>query len=189
MSNVNNGKTCSFDVCATCNITCCIEANPPLTVQREKTIATYLKEQKIPLENAFIHEAYTHPATDAQSRCVFYNTQTRRCNVHAVKPETCRAGPITFDINLKTGKVEWFLKKGTICALAQKLAENKQALQSHFEGAEPELLSLIRELDAESLRAILKIEEPETIKIGETPLPKEILARIEGKSQASQLVR
>jgi uncharacterized protein len=181
MSNVNNGKTYSFDVCSTCRVTCCIDANPPLTVRREETIATYLKEQEKPVANVFVHGGYTHPVADAEGRCVFYNTQTRRCKIHAVKPETCKAGPITFDINLKTGKVEWFLKKGTICTLAQKLAENKETLQSHLEGAEHELLRLISELDADALKEILKIQEPETFKIGETNLPKDTLAKLQGK--------
>jgi uncharacterized protein len=181
MSNVNNGKTYSFDVCSTCHVTCCIDANPPLTSGREETIVTHLKEQKKSVENVFVHGGYTHPAADVEGRCVFYNTQTRRCKIHQVKPETCKAGPITFDINLKTGKVEWFLKKGAICALAQKLAENKEALQSHLEGAEPELLRLISELDADALKEILKIQEPETFKIGETSLPKGTLAKLHDK--------
>jgi len=181
MSNCNNGKTYSFDVCSTCNLLCCIDANPPLTPQREKIIANYLKEQNIPIKNAFVHEEYSHPATDAEGRCVFYSKETGRCTVHSVKPETCKAGPITFDVNLKIGKVEWFLKKGTICALAQKLYENKEALNTHWEAATPELVRLISELDTRSLKAILKIDEPQTFKISEANLPTEVLEKLKTK--------
>ena len=178
MSDCNNGKTYSFDVCSSCGTVCCCDANPPLSLTREKVIATYLKEQSIPQQDVFVHAEYAHPAADAKSYCVFFNTQTRRCQVHPVKPETCKAGPITFGINLKTGKAEWFLKKRAICALAGKLKDNPAALQMHFEAAEPELLRLIGELDGKALRAILKIDEPETFKIGETALPKEIIEKI-----------
>ena len=46
-----------------------------------------------------------------------------------------RAGPITFDINFKTKKVEWFLKKAEICAYAGVLYKNKAAFKDHFEVA------------------------------------------------------
>lgn len=98
--------------------------------------------------------------------------------MHLVKPETCRAGPITFDINRHTQKVEWYLKTAEICALAQALRENDTAFKGHFQVAKSELLQLIRELDSKALEAILKIEEPQTVKIGEDDLPKEAKAKL-----------
>ena len=178
MSEDNLGKTCSFDVCSNCKLLCCIDANPPLTTQREKTIENYLKNQKISLKSPFVHGEYSHPASDAEGVCVFFSKKTGKCIVHPVKPETCKAGPITFDINLKTRKVEWFLKKGEICALAQKLHDNKEALNVHFEAVEPELMHLICELDARSLKAILRIDEPQTIKFGEGILHKGVLQKL-----------
>jgi len=177
MSNCNNGKTYSFDVCSTCNVVCCQDANPPLSAQREKSISNFLTEQKISVKNAFVHEGYAHPAADSHCICVFFNKKTKRCSIHQVKPETCKAGPITFDINLKTGKVEWFLKKREICAFAGELHDDKEAFKTHFEAGESELMRLISELDVDSLRAILKIEEPQTVKVGEANLPKEILEK------------
>ncbi len=110
--------------------------------------------------------------------CVFYNKKTGKCIVHSVKPETCRAGPVTFDINLQTGKVEWYLKTPEICALAGALRENHDLFKEHFEVAKAELLRLICELDAEALRALLKIDEPQTVKIGEEDLPKEVMEKL-----------
>ena len=178
MSEDRNGKTYSFDVCSACTITCCQDANPPLTANRKKVITEYLKQQKMPFQNVFAGEEYSHPATDQENICVFYNRENRRCRVHSVKPETCRAGPITFDINLKTRKVEWFLKKGEICNFAPCLHENKQHFSDHFEAAKTELMRLICELDAGSLKAILKIAEPETFKVGENELPTEVMDKL-----------
>jgi Fe-S-cluster containining protein len=173
MAEDRNGKTYSFDVCSQCKTMCCQGANPPLTDNRKKILTDYLQKQKKPTANLFIKEDYAHPAVDAQEYCALYNKQTGKCSVHPVKPETCVAGPITFDINLKTGKVEWFLKKGTICAFAEKLYEDKEKFQVHLEAAKPQIMRLISELDAESLKAILKIPEPETFKVGENELPKD----------------
>ena len=41
-----------------------------------------------------------------------------------------------------------------------------------------ELTHLIRELDPEELRVILKIEEPHTFKIGEDDLPLEVVSKL-----------
>ncbi len=98
--------------------------------------------------------------------------------MHSVKPETCVAGPVTFDVNFSTKKIEWFLKKSAICAFAQTLYEDKAAFKEHFEIAKAQLTRLICELDAEELRAIVKIEEPQTFKIGEDDLPAELVEKL-----------
>jgi len=98
--------------------------------------------------------------------------------VHAVKPETCVAGPVTFDINIPHQKIEWYLKMEKICSLAGILYKNREALQKHFRSAKKEILGLVRELDGEALRAILKIGEPVTFKIDEDDIGKEILEKI-----------
>ncbi len=171
-------KTCSFDVCCQCTRSCCQDAKPPLTLKRKKIIADYLQKLKIQIAQPFVNAAYSFPTVDAAGFCVFYNKNTKQCLVHLVKPETCRAGPITFDINRHTRKVEWYLKTTEICALAQALRENDTAFKEHFQVAKSELLQLIRELDSKALEAILKIEEPQTVKIGEDDLPKEAKAKL-----------
>ena len=42
------------------------------------------------------------------------------------------AGPITFDINFKTKKVEYFLKKSEICAYAGELIQEQIRIQRSF---------------------------------------------------------
>jgi Fe-S-cluster containining protein len=179
-------KTCSFDVCYHCKSGCCQGVKPPLTLKRKKLIRNYLKEQKIRVNHPFTNEAYSFPAEDKLGFCVFYCKDTRKCLVHPVKPETCRAGPITFDINRRTQKVEWYLKTAEVCALAQALHGNDAAFRAHFEAAKAQLLRLICALDSEALKAILKIEEPQTVKIGEDDLPTEVTATLEFEQKSKQ---
>ena len=178
MPEDRNGKTYSFDVCSQCKLICCQDANPPLTSKRMETLRAYVEEQEIPVQKAFAGKEYFHPTSDSEGICVFYNKQTQKCRVHKVKPETCRAGPVTFGINLKTRKVEFYLKKGQICAFAKVLYENKELLSKHLEAAKPEILRLISELDADALKAILQIPEPQTFKIDENDLPTEVILKL-----------
>ena len=121
---------------------------------------------------------YSYPAVDEFLFCRFFDKETGKCSVHPVKPETCVAGPVTFDVNFSAKKVEWFLKKGEICAFAAVLYNDKVALKKHFEIAKKQLTQLICELDPEELRTIVKIEEPQTFKIGEDELPLEAIKKL-----------
>ncbi len=177
MPEDSKGKTYNFDVCSQCKTICCQGANPPLTQKRKRIIVNYLEEQNESTENIFDREEYSHPATDDKAYCLFYNKETGKCRIHPVKPETCKAGPITFDINLKTRKVEWYLKKAEICQLAPQLYENQSQFKVHLEVAKEEITRLICNLEAEELQSILKIPEPETFKIGESELPKAVMQK------------
>ncbi len=178
MPENNNGATYSFDVCSQCKSICCQDAKPPLSESRKKIITNYLQKQKITCEEPFCAEAYSYPSVDEQVYCRLFSKQTGKCMVHPVKPETCVAGPITFDINFKTKKVEWFLKKTEICAYAGALYTNKTAFKSHFEVAKRQITELIGQLSADELRAIVKIEEPHTFKVGEDNLPLEVVKKL-----------
>jgi uncharacterized protein len=178
MTEDRNGKTYSFDVCSTCELICCRDANPPLTLGRKQILNEYIKDQNIPVANPFDDGEYSHPSADGNGFCVFYNKGTGKCQVHLVKPETCRAGPITFDINLKTCKVEFYLKKARLCAFAGILYKDKAGLAQHLEVAKKEILQVLRELDADALKAILIIPEPQTFKIDEDELPKEVINKL-----------
>lgn len=95
-----------------------------------------------------------------------------------MKPETCVAGPITFDVNTKTEKIEWFIKMERICQLAGRVYEDKAVLQRHVESAKKEISRLVDQLDSEALRAVLRKEEPETFKIGEDKMGKSALNKL-----------
>ncbi len=171
MPEDNEGATFSFDVCSQCKSICCQDAKPPLTENRKKIVEKYLREQKINIEKPFAKEDYSYPAVDELVFCRLFNKKTGKCSVHVVKPETCVAGPVTFDINFSTKKVEWFLKKSELCAFAGILYRDKAAFKQHLEAAKKELTELICQLDAEELRAIVRIAEPLTFKVGEDDLP------------------
>jgi uncharacterized protein len=178
MPEDNKGTTYSYDVCSECKIICCQDAKPPLSESRKKTIKHYLEEQKISVDTPFTKEAYSYPSVDQQLLCIFNSKETKRCIIHPVKPETCRAGPITFDINFKTKKVQYFLKKSEICAYAGELFKNKTAFQDHYEVAKKEIMRLIQELSAAELCELNKIDEPQTFKVGEEDLPAEVIKKL-----------
>jgi hypothetical protein len=171
-----------FGVCSQCGGNCCRNARPPLTLKRKQIIRAYLKEQKIPIDNPFVQASYVFPKDDAEGYCVFYDKKTRKCLIHPVKPETCVAGPITFDINVKNRKIEWHLKKEKICLLAGKMYKNEEALRKHLESAKIEILRMVQQLDPNALQTILRIEEPETFKIDEDNIGKEILDKLTSDS-------
>jgi len=167
-----------FQVCSKCKFNCCKDAKPPITRKRRKIIENYLAVQGLRIEKPFDNTTYTFVREASDGFCIFFDSKTGKCLVHVVKPETCVAGPITFNINLQTGKIEWFLKFESICPLAGILYKDKEALEKHLSSAKREVQTLVQELDVEDLCAILKIEEPETFKISEDSLSPEILKKI-----------
>ena len=180
-----------FNICETCpHMNCCIEARPPITPKPKTTVVNYLKDKGETIENAFEEKNnYMFPRETDGNHCGFLDKETKKCRVHSVKPETCVAGPITFDINVETGKIEWFLKTEKICPLAGALYRNKSELQRHIEFARKELLSLVHDLNSEALQAILKIEELDTFKIGEEDLEAEVLAKLKPSANAATKVQ
>lgn len=167
-----------FDVCGTCPISCCNGARPPLTSKRKTIIQNFLKANDILVSNPFKNKEYAFPKETQDGYCIFLDKTTKKCRIHPVKPETCVAGPITFDINKETGKIEWFLKMEKICPLAGVLYRDKEALKKHLKSAKREVLRLVRDLDAEALRAILTIAEPDTFKIGEDVLDSQVVVKL-----------
>ena len=178
MPENDNGTTYSFDVCSRCKSICCQNAKPPLTENRKKILREYFKKQKIAIAGAFTDNDYSYPSVDEELYCRLFNRQTGKCNVHPVKPETCVSGPITFDINFKTKKIEWFLKTAELCAYAGVLYKNKPAFDEHFEVAKNQINALIKGLSADELRAIVKIDEPQTFKLGEDDLSPEVINKL-----------
>ncbi len=175
MSDDLNSKTCRLDVCRECTLGCCQDVTPPLTKDRIRLIRDYLESQGKCDEQFLTRTEYAFPSVDSNGFCTFYDQKMKKCLIHPVKPETCRAGPVTFDINFGTRKVEWFLKKGEICLLARQLLETPKQFSEHLAVAKEELMRLICQLDHGSLLAILRKAEPQTFKIGEDPLPQEIV--------------
>lgn len=158
-----------FKVCGHCtgSSSCCFGPRPPITPDRRRMIEDYLKKNEISVADAFAEAEYVFSRENAKGYCVFYDDETAKCLIHPVKPETCVAGPITFDIDKQSGKVEWYIKTEKICPLAGIVFRDKLLLSEHSEIAKSEILKLIDGLRREELEAILKKEEPNTFKIGE----------------------
>jgi hypothetical protein len=58
------------------------------------------------------------------------------------------------------------------------LYKDKAAFKDHFEVAKKEIMRLIKELTADELRALMKIDEPQTFKVGEDNLPTEVVKKL-----------
>ena len=169
-----------FGVCGKCRTgySCCNNTTPPVTSERRKIIETYLKENGMRIPEPFQRTEYIFPKLTADGYCVFHDKKTRKCVVHPVKPETCVAGPITFDVNVETGKIEWFVKMDRICQIAGLVTRDEQRLRKHLASAKKEVLRLVAQLSAEELKAILKKDEPETFKIEEDELEEELMRKL-----------
>ncbi len=147
-------------------------------MKRIRAIKSYLSAEKLAIDASFERTEYVFPAETSEGYCIFFNRETERCMIHLVKPETCTAGPVTFDINVEKGTVEWYLKTENICRLSGVLYRDAGRLRRHLESAKREINALIKNLSKKELLAILCIEEPETFKIGEDPLDAEVLVKL-----------
>lgn len=148
-------------ICATCGGRCCYDAHPPLSPGR----IAILREKGVPA-TAFECNGYTRMKSDRDGLCIM--CVDGRCRIHAVKPETCRAGPFTFDV--ADNKLRLFLKHESICPLVPYLKADEHAYESQFRNAATILADLARSLPSHELDAINAIPEPETDLVAEIPL-------------------
>ncbi|MDI9646498.1 MAG: YkgJ family cysteine cluster protein [Archaeoglobales archaeon] len=150
-----------IEICSKCGGQCCKDANPPLSRRR----LAILLENGIDIEK-IAFEKYMHPKSKEDGFCIFFDNG--KCSIHTIKPETCVAGPFTFD--LKGDMLEIYLKLEKICPLVAYLKKDKKAYREQFRVAVENIVQLIMDLDERSLREILKIEEPDTVKVAEITL-------------------
>ncbi len=169
-----------FETCRQCKTgySCCHETAPPITHKRRRIIESYLKKEKVAIDEPFVESEYVFPRLDADGFCVFHDRRTRKCSIHSVKPETCVAGPITFEIDVRTQKVELFVKMKEICPLGEVVYSDKELLHAHVGCARREILRLVRQLDSRALEAILRRDEPETLKIGEENIGADVIRKL-----------
>ncbi len=168
----------SSNICEKCRITCCRDARPPITSDRRKIIETYFKTRGIDATGFFVNNSYTFPKETSDGYCIFLDMKENKCSIHPIKPETCIAGPVTFDISIGKKRIEWFLKTEQICPLAGVLFNNKTILKKHLEQAKKNINNLVNLLSGEELKARLGIEEPHTFKIDEDVLTSIIISKL-----------
>ncbi len=141
--------------CTECHLDggCCFEARPPLSQER---IDILIKNGVA--ESAVEFAGYKRLRLKHDGFCVLF--QDGKCSIHSIKPETCVAGPFTFDI--KEGVLQIFLKRESICPMVRFLKANKKAYDGLFETSVEKIMHLIDCIPAAEMAEILKIEEPET---------------------------
>jgi len=148
------------EICHTCGGHCCDGAQPPLSSER---IAIILKG------GDFAHcigkDGYRFVRSKENGECTLQ--KNGRCQIHAIKPETCRAGPFTFDV--KGDTIEIFLKFESICPIVRLLKDVPEAYEQQYNAAVTHITHLVAHLPQDELDVICRIEEPETELVAKIP--------------------
>ncbi|MDD1754558.1 MAG: YkgJ family cysteine cluster protein [Methanothrix sp.] len=149
--------------CGECHLAggCCFEARPPLSQER----IDILTANGVDL-NAIEFNGYKRLKLRQDGFCILF--RDGKCSIHSFKPETCVAGPFTFDI--VNNKLQIFLKQETICPMVRFLKADRKAYDSLFEVSVQKIMDLVAAIPPEEMAEILKIEEPETDLVAEIDL-------------------
>ena len=149
--------------CNECHLVggCCFEARPPLSQER---IDILLKNGVS--ADAVEFAGYKRLRLKPDGFCVLF--QDGKCSIHSIKPETCVAGPFTFD--MKGNTLQIFIKRESICPMVRFLKANRKAYDGLFETSVERIIELVNKVPAEEMAEILKIDEPETDLVAEIKL-------------------
>ena len=149
--------------CDDCHLAggCCFEARPPLSQKR----IDMLMENGVSAD-AIEFVGYKRLCLRQDGFCVLF--RDGKCSIHAIKPETCVAGPFTFDII--GNRLQIFLKRENICPMVRFLRANRKAYDALFETSVEKIMDLIRSVPEEEMAQILQIDEPETDLVAEIRL-------------------
>ena len=149
--------------CNDCHLAggCCFEARPPLS---QKRIDILMEKGVSP--DAVEFAGYKRLRLRQDGFCVLF--RDGKCSIHEFKPETCVAGPFTFDIN--GDMLQIFLKRENICPMVRFLRANRKAYDALFETSVEKIMDLVRAIPPEEMAEILRIEEPETDLVAEIRL-------------------
>ena len=123
-------------ICLQCGGQCCIGAQPPISDScYHRLVAGGVSP------DVFGQEEYRYVRTRADGTCLLWNG---KCRIHGIKPETCRAGPFTFDV--KGDTIEIFLKFGSICPMVRLLKEVPEAYGQQYALAVRSITHLVSHL-------------------------------------------
>jgi uncharacterized protein len=147
-------------ICLHCGGQCCNEAHPPISGHCYHRLV----DQGVS-EDSFEWQGYRAIKARGDGTCMFCNAN--RCSIHSIRPETCRAGPFTFDV--KGDVIEIFLKYEAICPVVRLIREVPDAYEYQFALAKKSITHLVLNLTEGELAAICRIEEPDTEKVAEIP--------------------
>ena len=149
--------------CNECHLVggCCFDARPPLSQER---IDILLKNGVS--ADAVEFAGYKRLRLKPDGFCVLF--QDGKCSIHSIKPETCVAGPFTFD--MKGNILQIFIKRESICPMVRFLKANRKAFDGLFEASVERIMELVDKVSPEEMAEILKIDEPETDLVAEIKL-------------------
>ena len=149
--------------CDDCHLAggCCFEARPPLSQKR----IDILMENGVSAD-AIEFVGYKRLRLRQDGFCVLF--RDGKCSIHDIKPETCVAGPFTFDI--EDDMLQIFLKRENICPMVRFLRANRKAYDALFETSVEKIMDLIRSVPEEEMAQILQIDEPQTDLVAEIRL-------------------
>ena len=149
--------------CDDCHLAggCCFEARPPLSQKR----IDMLMENGVSAD-AIEFVGYKRLRLRQDGFCVLF--RDGKCSIHDIKPETCVAGPFTFDI--EDDMLQIFLKRESICPMVRFLRANRKAYDALFETSVEKIMDLIRSVPEEEMAQILQIDESETDLVAEIRL-------------------
>lgn len=140
---------------------CCFGARPPLSQER----IDILMKNGVSAD-AVEFAGYSRLRLKPDGFCVLF--QDGKCSIHSIKPETCVAGPFTFDI--KGDTLQIFIKRESICPMVRFLKANRKAYDGLFETSVEKIMDLVNSVPEAEMAEILKIEEPETDLVAEIRL-------------------
>jgi len=143
-----------------CGGDCCNNAHPPLS----SSCYERLTHAGIS-PDLFEFTGYTRIRTKENGKCIM--SDNGKCTIHAFKPETCRAGPFTFDLN--GDLIGIYIKHESICPIVKLLKEVPEAYRQQYELAVQNITHLVRNLTNDEISVICQIDEPETEKVAEVP--------------------
>ena len=149
--------------CDDCHLAggCCFEARPPLSQKR----IDILMENGVSAD-AIEFVGYKRLRLRQDGFCVLF--RDGKCSIHDIKPETCVAGPFTFDI--EDDMLQIFLKRESIRPMVRFLRANRKAYDALFETSVEKIMDLIRSVPEEEMAQILQIDEPQTDLVAEIRL-------------------
>jgi uncharacterized protein len=149
--------------CNECHLVggCCVDARPPLSQER---IDILLKNGVS--ADAVEFAGYKRLRLKPDGFCVLF--QDGKCSIHSIKPETCVAGPFTFD--MKGNILQIFIKRESICPMVRFLKANRKAFDGLFEASVERIMELVNKVPPLEMAEILKIDEPETDLVAEIKL-------------------
>jgi uncharacterized protein len=149
--------------CNECHLVggCCFDARPPLSQER---IDILLKNGVS--ADAVEFAGYKRLRLKPDGFCVLF--QDGKCSIHSIKPETCVAGPFTFD--MKGNILQIFIKRESICPMVRFLKANRKAFDGLLEASIERIMELVNKVPPLEMAEILKIDEPETDLVAEIKL-------------------